>query len=229
MNILVINGSPKGENSNSMKLTRAFLNGAGWVNVEIVDVSKSDIKGCLGCYTCWSKTPGKCIINDSMSGILQKFISADVIILSFGLYGCYVPGNLKNLMDRQLPLMYPDMKQDGHESGEHPTRIDLSQKKYVIISTCGFWTAEGNYGGLEWILDRGFGKNQYETIFCGQGELFSVSEAKERTDEYLEIVRSAGVEYSQKGNISEKIKEELSEPLLPKEVFEQAANGSWGG
>jgi FMN-dependent NADH-azoreductase len=227
MDILVINGSPKGEKSNSLKLTRAFLSGAGWANVETVDVSKSEIKGCLGCYTCWTKTPGKCVTNDSMSEILLKFISADVIIFSFGLYGCYVPGNLKNLMDRQIPLMCPSMKENGHESGEHPTRIDLSKKQYIIISTCGFWTAKGNYGGLTWILDRGFGENQYETIFSGQGELFSVPQLKERTDQYLEVVRNAGVEYAQSGRISEKVKLELSEPLFPKDEFEKIANGSW--
>ncbi|MCL2609486.1 MAG: flavodoxin family protein [Treponema sp.] len=227
MNILVINGSPKGEKSNSMKLTRAFLNGAGWTNVETVDVSKSDIKGCLGCYTCWTKTPGKCVINDSMRDILKKFIFADIIILSFGLYGCHVPGNLKNLMDRQIPLMYPEMKEDGHESGEHPTRIDLSKKRHIIISTCGFWTDKGNYDALTWILNRGFGENQYETIFCGQGELFSIPELNERTNRYLEIVRNAGIEYSKNGVISEKIKEELSETLFPKDEFEKMANGSW--
>jgi multimeric flavodoxin WrbA len=228
MNVLVINGSPKGENSNSMKLTQAFLEGAGWKNAEIIHVSKSDIKGCLGCYACWTKTPGKCVQNDSMNEIIPKIISSNALIFSFGLYGCYVPGNMKNFMDRQLPMMLPDMKQDGHESGEHLLRNDQPKIRPVVISTCGFWTAQGNYDGLTWILNRGLGEKQYETIFCGQGELFSVPELKERTDAYLEIVRKAGSEYSQDGAISEKLKKELSEPLFPKEEFEKMANGSWG-
>ena len=43
MKVLVINGSPKGEKSNTMNLTRAFLEGAGYNDAETVDVSKLNI------------------------------------------------------------------------------------------------------------------------------------------------------------------------------------------
>lgn len=80
MNVLVLNGSPKGERSNTMRLTRAFLDGARWGDAQIIDVAKADVKPCLGCFACWNKTPGKCAINDEMSGILVKMLAADVII-----------------------------------------------------------------------------------------------------------------------------------------------------
>ncbi len=111
MNILVINGSPKGENSNTLKLARAFLEGAGWKEAEILDVWKSHIRPCMGCFSCWNKTPGTCVINDMMSGILPKILGADVIIWSFPLYYYSVPGCLKNLIDRQLPLSQPCLLQ----------------------------------------------------------------------------------------------------------------------
>jgi multimeric flavodoxin WrbA len=57
MNMLVINGSPKSENSNTMRLTRAFLDGAGWSGAETVNIARSKIKPCLGCFACWNKTP----------------------------------------------------------------------------------------------------------------------------------------------------------------------------
>ena len=71
MKVLVINGSPKVENSNTMYLTRAFLEGADWKDVETVNIASIDIKPCLGCFACWNKTPGKCIIEDDVSGILE--------------------------------------------------------------------------------------------------------------------------------------------------------------
>jgi len=83
MNVLIINGSPKGENSNSMNLTRAFSDGAGFTRAEIIDVAKFGIKPCLGCFACWNKTPGKCVISDDMGKILDKIIAADVVIWSF--------------------------------------------------------------------------------------------------------------------------------------------------
>ncbi len=224
--IIVINGSPKGEKSNTMQLTGAFLEGAGRTNAEIINVSQANVKSCLGCYSCWKKTPGKCVINDGMSEILSKLITADVVIWSFPLYYFNVPGGLKNLIDRQLPFNMPFMS-DEKENGSHPPRYDLSRQRHVVISTCGFWTAKGNYDSVTAMFNRYFGKDQYAEIFCGQGELFSFPELKDRTNEYLEIVRRAGAEYSG-GGIQEETQAELSQPLYPQDVFEKMADASWG-
>ena len=208
-----------------MFLTRAFLDGAGWVGAEIVDVSKTDVQACLGCYACWNKTPGKCVLRDGMRGILPKIVAADVIIWSFPLYYFSIPGGLKNLIDRQLPLNLPFMA-DGNDSGGHPSRYDLTKQRYAVISTCGFWTAKDNYGAVEAMFDRYYGAENYATIFCGQGELFRVPELKKRTDTYLETVRRAGAEFAA-GGIHKETKEELSEPLYPRAVFETMADASW--
>ncbi|SNT28480.1 Multimeric flavodoxin WrbA [Anaerovirgula multivorans] len=225
MKVLVLNGSPKSECSNTMRLTRAFLDGAGWSNAEVIDVAKADIKACLGCFVCWHTTPGKCVINDGMGKILTKMIAADVIVWSFPLYYYNVPSGLKNLIDRQLPLSLPFME-EGNESGSHPSRYNLTHQKHVVISTCGFWTSIGNYEAVTAMFDHFCGKNNYITIFCGQGELFSVPELKNRTDTYLEVVRRTGEEYVA-GGIRNETREELAEPLYPRNVFEKMADASW--
>ncbi len=226
MRVLVINGSPKSANSNTMHLARAFLDGAGWSDAEIIDVAKVKIKSCLGCFACWNKTPGKCVINDEMEDILSKIINADVIVWSFPLYYFGVPGGLKNLIDRQLPLSLPFMSEDT-EHGGHPSRYNLTHQKHLVISTCGFWTSKGNYDAVIPMFDHFCGKGNYTTILCGQGELFNVPELKSRTDAYLEIVRRGGAEYAA-GGIGAKTKAELAEPLYPREVFEKMADASWG-
>ena len=50
MNILVLNGSPKGEKSDTSKLTRAFLEGMG-EEAKWVYAYEEDIKPCLGCFS----------------------------------------------------------------------------------------------------------------------------------------------------------------------------------
>ncbi|MCL1965326.1 MAG: flavodoxin family protein [Firmicutes bacterium] len=225
MKVLVINGSPKGERGNTMKLTRAFLDGAGWADAEIINVSKADVKGCLGCYACWNKTPGKCVLRDEMSDILPKLVAADVLIWSFPLYYYGIPGNLKNLIDRQLPLLLPFMAEDN-ENGGHLTRHDLTGRRHVVISTCGFWTAQGNYDAVEAMFDHYYGKENYTAIFCGQGELFRVPELASRTDAYLGIVSQAGAEFAA-GGIRKETKAEMAEPLYPRDVFEKMADASW--
>ena len=228
MKVLVINGSPRSERSSTMHLTRAFLEGAGWTDAETIDISKSEIKGCKGCFSCWDKTPGKCVINDSMSGYLPKIIEANVIIWSFPLYSCYFPGDLKNFMDRMIPLSLPFMDKDA-ESGGHPLRHDLSQLRQFYISTCGFWTDEGNYDSIIALFKRGNPHVNHKefTIFCGQGGLFEAGEAaKECTDPYLDVVRRAGSEFAA-GSISAEVQHLLSKPILPREEYEGYADGSW--
>ena len=227
MNVLVINGSPKGERSNTMKLTHAFLDGANWVDAEIINVQKVEIQGCIGCYACWNKTPGKCVIDDDMNEILPKIIAADIIIWAFPLYVFGIPGKMKCLIDRQLPLKLPFMSKDT-ESGGHPSRYDLSKQQHILISTCGFFTTKGNYDAIEATFNRYYGANKVgASIFCGQGELFRIPELRNLTDEYLEVVSRAGEEFVG-GGIQQNTKDELLEPLLPRDVFENAADASWG-
>ena len=233
MNIFVINGSPKGEGSNTYRLTKAFLAGmresGEAMEMREMAVNRLNIRPCLGCFSCWNKTPGKCCITDDMAGVLENMLWADVTIWSFPLYYFSVPGPLKNLIDRQLPLVLPFMVEDGGEdgSGSHPARYDMTGKRTVVISTCGFYTAQGNYDGVSSLFDHICGRGNYTALFCGQGELFRVPELKERTDEYLSYVRLAGREYIGSG-ISDKTWESLGELLYPRKIFEDMADASWG-
>lgn len=237
MKVLAINGSPKGKGSNTYRMTKAFLEGMeqgtdtseNKFEVEEIQVNRLDIKACLGCFSCWSKTPGKCCIQDDMQEILEKMLWADVTVWSFPLYFFNVPGGLKNVIDRQLPLVHPFMveREDGVGNGSHASRYDMSGKKTVVISTCGFYTAEGNYDGVCSLFDHICGKNKYEAVFCGQGELFRVQALAQRTNEYLDFVRAAGKEYAG-GGISEATRAELNRLLYPKETYEQWADASWG-
>lgn len=229
MNVLLLNGSPKGSRSNTYRLATAFVEGMKkdtQVTVLEAAVNQLEIKPCLGCFACWSKTPGKCCIRDDMAGMIENMLWADVIIWSFPLYYFSVPGPLKNLMDRQLPMAMPFMAQDS-EFGGHPSRYDMSGKRHVVISTCGFYTAQGNYDGVNAIFDHLCGKGNYTSIYCGQGELFRVPELHERTDEYLSWVTDAGREFAG-GTISRETREKLTQLLFPRNVFEAMADASWG-
>lgn len=235
MNILAINGSPKGERSNTWRLTSAFLRGitareeracGQTPAVETLHVAKLDIKPCLGCFSCWSKTPGTCCLHDDMQAIIEKILWADVIIWSFPLYYFGLPGPLKNLIDRQLPMSLPFMSVEA-QSGGHPSRYDMSDKRTVVISTCGFYTAKGNYSGVTDLFDRLCGEGGYTALFCGQGELFRVKELAERTDKYLSQVEKAGEEFVD-GGITGETRAKLDQNLFPRDVFETMADASWG-
>lgn len=229
MNVLVLNGSPKGERSNTFKLTNAFLEGfteGRPASIDVVDIYRLNIHECRGCFACWNKTPGTCVIADDMTELLQKICRADVVIWSFPLYYFSLPSRLKMVMDRQLPLALPFMEGDA-DAGGHRSRYDLSHQRNVLISTCGFYTAEGNYAAVNAQFDRLLGEGGYTALYCGQGELFRVPELSGRTNDYLEQVRRAGAEFAA-GAITPETQGKLDQLLFPRETFEQMADASWG-
>ena len=237
MKILLINGSPKGQRSNSLRLATSFIGGVRsereesgeTVTVEELHIASMNISSCKGCFACWQKTPGICCIKDDMQMVLDRIICSNLIVWSFPLYYFGVPGILKNLIDRQLPMKLPFMssRTDGCGGGSHPSRYEIKGIKHVLISTCGFYSAEGNYDSVTRMFDHFLGQRNYTAIFCGQGELFRVKELSSRTDEYLSYVRQAGSEYAA-GKITEETNVKLHTLLYPKEVFEAMADASWG-
>ena len=72
MKILLINGSPKGKRSNSLKLAYSFIEGfkngctddEEIISIDELHVASMNIAACKGCFACWQKTPGICCIKD---------------------------------------------------------------------------------------------------------------------------------------------------------------------
>jgi multimeric flavodoxin WrbA len=80
------------------ELITTFLEGQG-LKSEIMKISKDDLAFCMGCFGCWVKTPGECIIDDMMSKINRNYINSDVVIyLSPIIFGQF-SANIKNSLD----------------------------------------------------------------------------------------------------------------------------------
>ena len=216
MKILVINGSPKGERSDTMKVTRAFLEGMG-ETYDYIDTMRVNVKPCLGCYACWFQTPGKCIQQDDMAGILEKLLASDLVIWSTPLYCYSVPSNCKALYDRLIPLGTPAQEVDENGTTYHPGRQKI-HTQIMLISSCGFPDFQNNFDGMDFQFNRMFSKD-CPRIYCVEAPLLNVPEAKVLADAYLAAAKRAGTEYKVGGAISAETKAILDAPMLPPDVY----------
>jgi len=78
---------------------------------------------CLGCFECWTKTPGLCRIDDVGRGIAQSVIQSDLAIyltpITFGGYS----SELKKAVDRIICLISPFFRRIDGEV-HHRARYD---------------------------------------------------------------------------------------------------------
>lgn len=75
--------------------------------VHVISPDSGPIHHCLGCFGCWVKTPGACVIADSYSGLGELFSRcSEVDIITRCLYGGYSPF-VKNVLDRSISYMQP--------------------------------------------------------------------------------------------------------------------------
>ncbi len=64
------------------------------------------IHNCIGCFGCWIKTPGQCVIKDgyeTMGAMLGK--TKDLIVVSRMYYGGFSPF-VKNVFDRSISYLH---------------------------------------------------------------------------------------------------------------------------
>lgn len=225
MKILVFNGSPKKDKSDTMFLTRAFLDGMnGFSQQEIttVDVIDMHIEYCRGCFTC-KKNGGNCVLDDDMREILEKILESDLLIFSYGLYSYGMPAPLKALLDRTMPLSSMAIKKVG-ERYEHICQADFSRLKYVMICGCGFPNSKQNFEPAVLQFKLAF-PNNHTIITVPEGPMFNAPEADIVTKPRLELVKKAGREYAETGTIEKSLLAEICSPMIPEEQYAAIVNG----
>lgn len=73
-------------------------------SVEFIDLSRLKISNCTGCYGCWTKTPGKCVIRDDAVKVYPKIAVSDrVLYVSKVKYGSY-DTIMKTMLERAIPV-----------------------------------------------------------------------------------------------------------------------------
>ncbi len=224
MKTLVINGSPKRDKSDTMHITRAFLDGMNEAqanNVHIINVIDKHIEYCSGCFACM-RNGGNCIHNDDMRDILEEILDSDLLIFSYPLY-CYgMPAPLKALLDRTLPLSSMAMQKVG-DRYEHVGQADFSHLSYIMICGCGFPNSAHNFEPAVAQFKNCF-PNNHTVITVPESPMFNAPEAAEVTVPRLELIKKAGKQYAEKGKIDAALSTEICSPMIPDDIYAKIVN-----
>ena len=104
--IIGINGSPKGDKSQTRRLVMGVLEGARQAGADItfIDICKLDIDYCTGCGSCYAK--GECVHDDDFGALLEKMHDSDGIVLGSPNYINQVTAQLKTVLDRMADSIH---------------------------------------------------------------------------------------------------------------------------
>jgi len=227
--VLVLNGSPRGRGSASLKLAEAFLEGytrGTEAEVEIVDLAAAKIKPCSGCYHCWKSGSGVCVQKDDMGALLPAYAHADLVLVNTPVYHFGMTAILKAFFERTLPMLYPRMVKEG-ELYTHPARMPVNPQQIVgLFATCGFPDAD-NFRVLGAHAEKLFGRRLRFRFFCPEGELLKVPQMRETAAIRLKTLREAGEAFATRGSIPAGAEAAVASPMVDLPTFVQLANASW--
>lgn len=94
---------------------------------------QGDIRHCIGCFGCWVKTPGQCVIHDGYENTgADMGKCSELILISKCCYGSVSPF-VKNVQDRAISYIHPDFvirKGEMHHKRRYNNVISLSAYFY---------------------------------------------------------------------------------------------------
>lgn len=227
MNILSINSSPRtgGQSKTELMLNQLVkgMQEAG-AEVEVVNLREKRIKNCIGCFTCWTKTPGRCIHKDDMTKeLFPKWLKSDIVVYATPLYHYTVNAEMKRFIERTLPVLEPFFEQKDNRT-VHPMR--QTPPDAVILSVAGF-VEMSVFDLLSSYINFLFGRNDrlLAEIYRPAAETLSRIEGIQQ--DVFEATNLAGRELVESRRVSNETLNRIQQPLIDFHTFAQIGNLYW--
>ena len=234
MKITSFNGSPWGRQGHTYIMKYEFLFGAQQAGAKIQDIQlvEKKITACNGCGVCFYKTPGKCVFKDDMEGLIHQYLSSDVVILVTPLHMDNVSTLMKAFMDRLIPMLEPHLEKDSQGQYRRGIRSD-KQPKLLVMSGCAM-PEHNQFEALQFFFRR-FARTMHTEIVgeiyrpeAGLLHLASVDiQFSAAVEEYRELLRAAGKEFVETGEIRKELSDRLRKSLIKPDRYAEYANNLW--
>ena len=100
-------------------------------STEFINLSELKISNCIGCFGCWTKTPGRCVIRDDAVKVYPKITaSRRVLYISKIKYGSY-DTVMKTMLERAIPIQQAFIRLLNGET--HHIQRNVAPKQATII------------------------------------------------------------------------------------------------
>ena len=132
MKITILNGNPEPSPfDNYLAQLTAALEGEGHA---ITSLTLRDLPlcYCIGCWGCWTKTPGQCSSGDASHAIDRAVINSDFTLWAAPLKMGFPSALLKMALDKHIPLIHPYMVVD-HMEAHHRKRYRHSPRLGLLV------------------------------------------------------------------------------------------------
>lgn len=230
MRILALNSSPrKNDESYTVMMLNQLVDGmreAG-ADVEVINLREKKIKNCIGCFSCWTKTPGKCIQKDDMTNeLFPKWLACDLVVYASPLYFHTVNANMSAFLERRLPAALPFFEEDAEGKTTHPLRFKFPDS--VLLTVCGF-PEISEFDALLEFLDKTSHKDSHSVAaICRAGaSLLTSPFLQKESKDILAATKLAGKEIVELNKITPETMTRITKPLGNVRSFAQMGNMFW--
>ncbi len=174
--LLLTDESDESELGKSLKEGLLDLIGRSKVEARHFGIRSGDIRNCLGCFSCWIKTNGKCIIGDVGKQISDCYTENEfAIVLSPVKFGCYSTV-IKHVLDRITPNNLPFLIRYRNRT-RHKARYD--QYPQLVVVGYGGDTSEAEaqtFAALAKANAVNFQKESAKVYLCrGKDEIINIT------------------------------------------------------
>jgi putative sterol carrier protein len=218
MKILVVRGNPRKDGYTGY-VTDLVVRGMREGGAELVDIdlAQKQISQCVGCYKCWTATPGRCILRDDMDALLPTILDADVVVCATPLYYYTMSAGMKTFLERTFPLAKPGLDTTPRGLAKNSLRYpERWPKRLIPIIVGAFKSYEDFRPTVETfqLIADGLSMGWAGTIIRPESYLLQFSLAKPKTVKTVEtaLVR-AGLELATAGAIGPDTEEKVRTPL----------------
>jgi len=164
MKITILNGNPNAANvkfDNYLQNLSDLLESSKHT-VAILQLREMDIRYCIGCWRCWVKTPGECIVKDGSRDVCREVINSDFVLFASPVIMGFTSALLKKAREKLIPLLLPYFGLVQNEV-HHLTRYD----KYPLVGLLVEKEKDTDEEDLKIISDIGRrGAISFKTSFC---------------------------------------------------------------